>query len=104
MAPTTVLGRQLYHEAFRPGMESAPELAAVGLGTAGRPRGVPGGHRVSSVAMSSQGPTHEAVRRLAQYRPFDQGGTGLIAVLRDLVLAAAAINGGSFANLGECRD
>jgi hypothetical protein len=43
------------------------------------------------------------VRRLAQYRPFERGGLDLRAVLRDLVLAVASINGGSVESLFECR-
>lgn len=43
------------------------------------------------------------VRRLAQYRPFDRGGLELRAVLRDLVLAIAAINDGRVGSLFECR-
>jgi hypothetical protein len=44
-----------------------------------------------------------AARRLAQYRPFEQAGLGLQAVLRDLVLAIAALNGGKIASLPDCR-
>ena len=43
------------------------------------------------------------VRRLAQYRPFERGGLDLRAVLEDLVLAAAAINGGKVESLLGCR-
>lgn len=43
------------------------------------------------------------VRRLAQYRPFERGGLDLRAVLRDLVLAAAAIGDGTVESLFECR-
>ena len=43
------------------------------------------------------------VRRLAQYRPFERGGLDLRAVLRDLVLAAAAIGDGAIESLLECR-
>lgn len=46
---------------------------------------------------------NEGVRRLAQYRPFEAGGLRLEGVLRDLVLAAADINGGGFKNLAECQ-
>jgi hypothetical protein len=43
------------------------------------------------------------VRRLAQYRPFELGGLDLRAVLRDLVLAATAINDGEMDSILECR-
>ncbi len=43
------------------------------------------------------------VRRLAQYRPFERGGLDLRAVLHDLVLAVAAIEGGELSSLFECR-
>ena len=43
------------------------------------------------------------VRRLAQYRPFERGGLDLRAVLHDLVLAVAAIEGGELTSLFECR-
>src|SRR4051794_6327830 len=49
-------------------------------------------------------PFNEGTRRLAQYRPFDQGGQGLREVLGDLALAALALNGGGFGSLAECRD
>lgn len=45
----------------------------------------------------------DSVRRLAQYRPFDRGGQSLLAVLEDLVLAAAAINDGEFESYADCR-
>jgi hypothetical protein len=44
-----------------------------------------------------------SVRRLAQYRPFEHGGLDLRAVLQDLVLAAAAINGGGFDSIFSCK-
>ena len=50
---------------------------------------------VFEVGAKTDVPRQDAVRRLAQYRPFDQGGHSLDAMLRDLVLAAAAINGGN---------
>lgn len=43
------------------------------------------------------------MRRLAQYRPFERGGLDLRAVLRDLVLAVAAIDDGRIESLLECR-
>jgi hypothetical protein len=43
------------------------------------------------------------VRRLAQYRPFELGGLDLRAVLRDLVLAATAINDGEMDSIFDCR-
>jgi hypothetical protein len=43
------------------------------------------------------------VRRLAQYRPFEHGGMDLRAVLHDLVLAIAAIEGGKITSVLECR-
>lgn len=46
---------------------------------------------------------NEGVRRLAQYRPFDHGGEGLQAVLRDLALFAAELNGGGFPDLVACQ-
>ncbi len=52
---------------------------------------------------AKNGEFNERVRRLAQYRPFHQGGRGLEAVLADLVLAATELNGGSFATLAECQ-
>lgn len=45
----------------------------------------------------------DAVRRLAAYRPFDDGGRGLQSVLRDLVMAAAEINDGEFPSLADCQ-
>ncbi|MGI8921269.1 MAG: hypothetical protein ACR2HD_06290 [Solirubrobacteraceae bacterium] len=44
-----------------------------------------------------------SVRRLAQYRPFERGGVDLRAVLQDLVLAAAVINGGRFDSIFACK-
>jgi hypothetical protein len=44
------------------------------------------------------------VRRLAQYRPFARGGLDLRAVLHDLVLAVAALEGGKITSLLACRD
>jgi hypothetical protein len=43
------------------------------------------------------------VRRLAQYRPFERGGLDLRAVLHDLLLAIAAIQGGAIESLLDCR-
>lgn len=43
------------------------------------------------------------VRRLAQYRPFARGGLDLRAVLHDLVLAVAALEGGKLTSLLACR-
>lgn len=45
----------------------------------------------------------QAVRRLAQYRPFAHEGHDARAALRDLILAAAIEAGGEIASLGECR-
>jgi hypothetical protein len=50
---------------------------------------------------SAQG---DAARRLAQYRPFEEGGRDLHAVLRELAIAVAEINGGQVANLQSCCD
>jgi hypothetical protein len=47
--------------------------------------------------------TVPSVRRLAQYRPFENGGLDLRAVLSDLVLAAAAMNDGTFSSILDCR-
>lgn len=44
-----------------------------------------------------------SVRRLAQYRPFARGGLDLRAVIKDLVLAAAAINDGPLGSLFDCK-
>jgi hypothetical protein len=43
------------------------------------------------------------VQRLAQYRPFERGGLDLRAVLRDLTLAVAALEGGTVESLLACR-
>jgi hypothetical protein len=43
------------------------------------------------------------VRRLAQYRPFERGGLDLRAVLHDLVIAVAALEGGEVESLLSCR-
>ena len=43
------------------------------------------------------------VQRLAQYRPFERGGLDLRAVLRDLTLAVAALEGGRVESLVACR-
>lgn len=48
--------------------------------------------------------SNEATRRLAQYRPFERGGQSLREVLRDLVLAAAVLDGGSFESLAACQE
>jgi VIT1/CCC1 family predicted Fe2+/Mn2+ transporter len=45
----------------------------------------------------------QAVRRLAQYRPFAHEGRDVQAALRDLVLSAAAEAGGGFDHLGEAQ-
>jgi hypothetical protein len=44
------------------------------------------------------------ISRLAQYRPFDDGGTGLEACLTELTVVAAMENGGRFDSLTECRE
>lgn len=46
---------------------------------------------------------NEGTRRLAQFRPFDRGGESLREVLQDLVLAAVAIDGGTFDSLVACQ-
>jgi hypothetical protein len=43
------------------------------------------------------------VGRLAQYRPWERGGLDLRAVLRDLVIAAAAMDDGEGGTILECR-
>jgi predicted nucleic acid-binding protein len=48
--------------------------------------------------------TNEATRRLAQYRPFHQGGQSLREVLQDLVLAAAVLDDGGFDSLASCQE
>ena len=45
----------------------------------------------------------QAVRRLAQYRPFDDEGQSARAALRDVLLGAAVIQGAGFASLAACR-
>src|SRR4051812_31333492 len=45
----------------------------------------------------------QAVRRLAQYRPFADEGQGLQAVLRDLLMSAAMVEGGSFSSLAAAQ-
>jgi hypothetical protein len=55
------------------------------------------------MAAAVESSTREAVRRLAQYRPFDKGGRSLEAMLTDLVLAATAINDGRFDSLSDCQ-
>lgn len=57
---------------------------------------------MSTIAMPSMSAVGD-VRRLAQYRPFEHGGLDLRAVLHDLVLAVAAIEGGKIVSLLECR-
>lgn len=47
--------------------------------------------------------TDGGVRRLAQYRPFDRGGLDLRAVLHDLIVAVAALEGGEVESLLSCR-
>jgi NCAIR mutase (PurE)-related protein len=44
-----------------------------------------------------------AVRRLAQYRPFADNGQSLHAVLRDLVLSAAMVEDGGFSSLAAAQ-
>jgi hypothetical protein len=44
------------------------------------------------------------VSRLAQYRPFDDGGIGLEACLTELAVLAVMENGGRFESLAECRE
>lgn len=46
----------------------------------------------------------ESVNRLAQYRPFSDEGRDLAAALEELVVVAAVLDGGGFANLGACQD
>jgi predicted nucleic acid-binding protein len=45
----------------------------------------------------------EAVRHLAQYRPFDHEGRNVEAAVRDVVLGAVGEAEGSFSSLDECR-
>ena len=45
----------------------------------------------------------KSVRRLAQYRPFERGGSDLRETLRDMVLAALAWAGGEFESLADCQ-
>src|SRR3954465_10503464 len=45
----------------------------------------------------------QAVRRLAQYRPFPDQGQELQALLRNLLMSAAMIDGGSFASLAAAQ-
>lgn len=47
---------------------------------------------------------NESINRLAQYRPFADEGRDLAAALEELVVIAAVMNGGGFANLGACQD
>lgn len=56
---------------------------------------------VGTVARSEP---NQAVRRLAQYRPFDDEGQSARAALRDLLLGAAVIQGKGFESLAACRD
>src|SRR5690606_15057913 len=46
---------------------------------------------------------NDAVRRLAQYRPFNEGSRSLEEVLGDLAVAAAAFADGSFLSLADCQ-
>jgi hypothetical protein len=46
----------------------------------------------------------QAIYRLAQYRPFDEGGRDVSAAIRDLLLASAAVEGAGFASLQACAD
>jgi hypothetical protein len=57
---------------------------------------------VSTPAKQALSPVDD-VRRLAQYRPFARGGLDLRAVLHDLLLAVAAIEGGKITSLLACR-
>jgi hypothetical protein len=52
----------------------------------------------------STGDSTQAIYRLAQYRPFDEGGRDISAAIRDLVLASAAVEGAGFASLQACAD
>lgn len=47
---------------------------------------------------------NQAVRRLAQYRPFDEGGRDVQAAVTDLLLAASAVEGRGFASLKAAQD
>ncbi|MEK6327301.1 MAG: hypothetical protein AABM66_07225 [Actinomycetota bacterium] len=47
---------------------------------------------------------NQAVRRLAQYRPFNEGGRDIQAAIRDLALAAAAVADGRFDSLHAARE
>jgi predicted nucleic acid-binding protein len=53
---------------------------------------------------SAQASFDQRVSRLAQYRPFDDGGLGQRACLRDLTIVAAMENGGHFDSLADCRE
>ena len=45
----------------------------------------------------------DALRSLAQYRPFDEGGRSIALVHEDLIAAACQSHGGGFKTLDECR-
>lgn len=47
---------------------------------------------------------NQAVRRLAQYRPFDEGGRDVQAAVSDLLLAASAVEGQGFSSLKDAQD
>lgn len=47
---------------------------------------------------------NQSINRLAQYRPFADEGRDMTAALEDLVVGAAAIQGGGFTSLGACQD
>jgi hypothetical protein len=44
------------------------------------------------------------IARLAQYRPFQDGGAGLTTALQRLIFGAASIDGGDFETLAACRE
>lgn len=46
---------------------------------------------------------NQAVRRLAQYRPFDQHGEDVAAAVGELMLASAAVQDGGFESLAACQ-
>jgi hypothetical protein len=48
--------------------------------------------------------TTDAVRRLAQYRPFEREGRDTRGAVRDLILASAIENGSVIESLGSCRE
>jgi hypothetical protein len=52
----------------------------------------------------SQPEFNQAVRRLAQYRPFEEGGRDVQIAVRDLLLAASAVEGNGFPSLQAAKD